>query len=76
VTEKVTQPIVKTYKFQDFIGAMGFVQKVALISEKMDHHPNISIKYSEVTLETYTHTTGTVTEKDHQLIAAIEKILE
>lgn len=68
--------IIKTFKFQDFIKAMAFVQKVALISEKHNHHPDILIKYNEVTIESYTHTTGGITEKDHQLIAAIEKTLE
>jgi 4a-hydroxytetrahydrobiopterin dehydratase len=55
---------------------MAFVQKVALISEKADHHPDITIKYNTVLIEVYTHTTQSVTEKDHQLIAAIEKTLE
>lgn len=66
----------KEYKFKNFMEAMAFVQKVALISEKLDHHPDITIKYNLVQIQSYTHTTNSVTEKDHQLIAAIEKSLE
>ena len=68
--------LTKEYKFKNFVEAMSFVQKVAFIAEKLDHHPDITIKYNQVLIESYTHTTGTVTEKDHQLIALIEKSLE
>lgn len=68
--------LIKEYKFKNFIEAMGFVQKVALISEKQDHHPDITIRYNIVLIESYTHTTQSVTKKDEQLIAAIEKSLE
>lgn len=68
--------LTKEYKFKNFLDAMAFVQKVALISEKLDHHPDITIKYNVVQIQSYTHTTNSVTEKDHQLIASIEKSLE
>lgn len=70
------EKLIKEFKFKNFLDAMAFVQKVALISEKLDHHPDITIKYNLVLIESYTHDTQSVTEKDHRLIAAIEKTLE
>lgn len=50
--------------------------KVAIIAEKMDHHPNWSNVYNQVTIELNTHDAGDiVTEKDHNLAAAIDKLV-
>ena len=40
--------LVKDYKFKDFIGAWAFMNSVALLAEKMDHHPNWSNVYNQV----------------------------
>ncbi len=66
----------QTFKFKDFVEAFGFMSKVAIIAEKMNHHPNWSNVYNTVTIELNTHDAGDiVTEKDHQLAAAIDKLL-
>lgn len=70
------EKIKKEFNFKSFLEAMDFVQKVAVIAEKLNHHPDIIIKYNQVFIESYTHDAQSVTKKDHQLIAAIEKILE
>jgi len=54
----------KTFLFNDFIEAFGFLGKVALISEKLDHHPDWSGVYNEVILRLSTHDAGGVTQKD------------
>lgn len=59
--------IVKTYKFADFNEAFGFMSRVALVAEKMDHHPEWSNVYSRVEVTLTTHDAGGVTQKDIDL---------
>lgn len=67
--------LVRTFKFQDFKEAFGFMTKVALVAEKMDHHPNWSNIYNTVTIELTTHDAGNVvTEKDRKLAKVIDQI--
>lgn len=67
--------LVKTFKFQDFKEAFGFMTKVALVAEKMDHHPNWSNVYNKVTIELSTHDADNmVTEKDRALAKAIDQL--
>ena len=65
------------FKFEDFIGAFAFMTKVAIIAEKMDHHPAWSNVYNTVIIELSTHDVGdVVTEKDHHLAREIDKLLK
>lgn len=65
--------LVKTFTFKDFIEAFGFMSKVAIVAEKMNHHPNWSNVYNKVTFELSTHDAGNiVTDKDRKLAAAID----
>lgn len=67
--------LIKTFKFHDFKEAFGFMTKVALVAEKMDHHPNWSNVYNSVTIELSTHDAGNVvTEKDRALAKAIDQL--
>ncbi|MEQ8926967.1 MAG: 4a-hydroxytetrahydrobiopterin dehydratase [Fulvivirga sp.] len=67
--------LVKTFKFKDFVEAFGFMSQVAIVAEKMNHHPNWSNVYNTVNFELNTHDAGdVVTEKDHKLAEAIDKI--
>lgn len=67
----------KTFKFQDFKEAFGFMTKVALVSEKMDHHPTWTNTYNTVTIELSTHDAGNVvTEKDRKLATAIDQLIK
>lgn len=66
----------KSFSFKDFTEAFGFMTKVALIAEKMDHHPYWSNVYNEVSIELSTHDAGNVvTEKDRKLAEAIDKLV-
>ena len=50
--------------------------RVAIVAEKMDHHPNWSNAYNTVTIELTTHDAGnTITDKDRKLAAAIDQVL-
>ena len=69
--------LVRTFKFKDFKEAFGFMTKVALVAEKMDHHPTWSNVYNTVTIELNTHDAGNVvTEKDRKLAKAIDQLLQ
>ena len=66
--------IVKQYKFKNFVESMGFVTKVAILAERVDHHPDILIEYSKVTITLSTHSEGGLTEKDFNLASEIEDV--
>jgi len=53
---------------------MGFVNQVALLAEKANHHPDIDIRWNKVKLTLSTHSAGGVTENDIELAKAIEKL--
>ena len=67
--------LVKIFEFNNFVEAFGFMTKVAIIAEKMDHHPNWSNVYNKVSIELSTHDAGgIVTDKDRELAKAIDAI--
>jgi 4a-hydroxytetrahydrobiopterin dehydratase len=66
----------RDFEFKNFMEAFAFMTRVALIAEKMDHHPSWTNVYNKVSIGLSTHDAGdVVTEKDHKLAAAIDKIL-
>ena len=66
----------KTFEFKDFVEAFGFMAKVAIVAEKMNHHPHMSNVYNSVSFELSTHDAGNkVTDKDHKLAEAIDKLV-
>ncbi|MBI1803039.1 MAG: 4a-hydroxytetrahydrobiopterin dehydratase [Ignavibacteriae bacterium] len=66
--------IKKTFELKDFVHAMGFVNSVALLAEKANHHPDIDIRWNKVTLVLSTHSAGGLTEKDCTLAKEIESL--
>jgi 4a-hydroxytetrahydrobiopterin dehydratase len=64
--------IVKQFELKDFVRAMGFVNSVALLAEKANHHPDIDIRWNKVKLVLSTHSAGGLTEKDFNLAKQIE----
>lgn len=65
----------RTFEFKDFTQAFGFMAQVAIIAEKMGHHPNWSNVYNKVSFELTTHDAGnTITDKDRKLAAEIDKL--
>jgi 4a-hydroxytetrahydrobiopterin dehydratase len=74
--EKENQ-LLKTFEFTNFIEAFGFMTKVALLAEAQNHHPWWSNVYNKVEIRLSTHDAGnTVTQKDRDLAAAIDKLLQ
>jgi len=64
----------REFRFTDFNAAFGFLTRVALVAERMDHHPEWSNVYNRVTIELATHDVGGLTELDFELASAISRI--
>jgi len=57
----------REFEFEDFVEAFGFMAKVAIIAEKMNHHPEWSNVYKTVAVDLTTHDAGGITELDFEL---------
>ena len=66
--------IARTLKFTDFNAAFGFMSRVALKAEVMDHHPEWSNVYNRVEVLLTTHDAGGVTQKDVDLASFIDAV--
>jgi 4a-hydroxytetrahydrobiopterin dehydratase len=65
--------IAKLFKFEEFPDGIRFVDRIAEIAQRMDHHPDININYTRITFSCSTHDQGGITEKDFKLATEIEK---
>ena len=74
-TEK-ENALYQKFEFADFSVAFAFMTRVALLAEKMDHHPRWTNVYNTVEVWLNTHDAGdVVTEKDRKLASQIDKIV-
>ena len=64
----------KSYHFSNFSEAWGFLSRIALVAEKMDHHPEIFNVYNRVEIILSTHDAGGFSEKDVHLAQAIDEL--
>jgi 4a-hydroxytetrahydrobiopterin dehydratase len=64
---KRTQAILRTFKFGGFLKSIDFVNRIAAKADKMNHHPDIDVRFDQVTLTLSTHDQGGITEKDFLL---------
>ena len=75
--KEIDNALVKQFEFKNFIEAFSFMTKVALIAEKMSHHPEWKNVYNKVEITLTTHDEGNIiTEKDRKLANAINLLLE
>jgi len=66
----------RSFEFRDFSEAFAFMTRVAFIAEKHNHHPRWTNVWNKVDIHLNTHDAGdVVTEKDHKLATAIDKLL-
>ena len=68
--------IEREFNFVDFIEAFSFMTKIALISEKYNHHPNWENVYSRVIIKLSTHDLGGITNLDQTVASEINEIFE
>jgi 4a-hydroxytetrahydrobiopterin dehydratase len=68
--------ITRNFKFKDFNAAFGFMTRVALIAEQMNHHPEWFNVWNRVDVTLSTHDAGGLTERDLKLAEAMDKIAE
>ncbi|MCF6402146.1 4a-hydroxytetrahydrobiopterin dehydratase [Chitinophaga filiformis] len=74
--EEKKNQLYRSFEFKNFREAFAFMTKVALVAEKMDHHPNWTNVYNKVEIYLCTHDAGgVITEKDHKLAKAIDGLL-
>ena len=66
----------KEFVFKNFSEAFAFMTRVAMIAEKLDHHPDWNNTYNRVHITLMTHDKGGLTKKDTEFAAAIETIFE
>lgn len=64
----------KKFEFKNFTEALNFVNKVAGLAEKANHHPDISFGWGYVEVWLTTHSEHAVTDKDYQLAKNIDKL--
>ena len=68
--------LAKTFAFKRFADGIDFVQRVARAADKMNHHPDIDIRYTKVTCTLSTHDAGGITDSDLTLARTIEGLNE
>lgn len=74
--EQKDNQLFRKFTFKNFSEAFAFMTRVALVAEKMDHHPDWNNVWNTVEIRLSTHDAGDViTEKDKKLAAAIDEIL-
>jgi 4a-hydroxytetrahydrobiopterin dehydratase len=64
----------REYRFADFVEAFGFMTSVALIAERMNHHPEWFNVWSTVRIDLTTHDAAGISAKDFELAAQIERL--
>jgi 4a-hydroxytetrahydrobiopterin dehydratase len=73
--ETKAESLTRDFKFKDFISAWAFMNKVALLAEKMDHHPDWSNSYNKVSISLSTHSAGDkITANDRKLAKQIDEL--
>jgi len=66
--------ITRTFVFDEFMDGVSFINKVARIAEHQEHHPDIKVRYTTITISVQTHSEGGVTNWDIGLARAINRI--
>lgn len=68
------ETLVKTFAFPTFMAAIAFVNRAAAEAERMDHHPDLDIRFNKITAMLSTHSAGGITANDFALARALETV--
>jgi 4a-hydroxytetrahydrobiopterin dehydratase len=71
---KRAKTIRRTFKFEGFLKSGAFVDRIAKKAQKSNHHPDINIRFNQVTLTLSTHDEGGITEKDFSLARQCDEV--
>ena len=71
---KRAKSLCRTYKFESFLMSIAFVRRIAKRAEKINHHPDIDIRYDKVALALTTHDEGGITAKDFTLARQCDEV--
>lgn len=66
--------LVKAYSFDDFMGAVGFVDRLAPVAEAEGHHPDLEVGWGRVVVKLSTHSAGGLTEQDFSLASRLDQL--
>ncbi len=66
--------LVQEFTFPDFATALNFVNRIGVLAEEQNHHPDIELGYGKVKVKVSTHDQGRVTDKDWALANVIDKL--
>lgn len=69
------EAIEREFAHASFLEAIAFVNRVAVVAERFNHHPDFEIHYKRVTLRLWTHKMNAVTRADLQVAAALQQII-
>ena len=64
----------RVFEFESFVEAFGFMSQIAILAEKMDHHPEWSNVYSRVEVFLTTHDAGGISELDFELAEHMDRL--
>ena len=73
---EVNGALEREFRFRDFAEALAFINRVGEAAEAANHHPDVSIHWNTVKLRWWTHAKNAITERDHELAARTNEILE
>ena len=65
----------REFVFADFSAAWAFMSRVALLAERLDHHPDWSNSWNRVTIELISHDKGSITERDRTMATGINMLV-
>jgi 4a-hydroxytetrahydrobiopterin dehydratase len=64
----------REFRFGDFAEALAFVNRVAALAERENHHPDIAMHWNKVTLRWWTHTADAITDRDREMAAKTNEL--
>ena len=71
--ERDGESLRKQFEFGDFNGSVDFINRITPVAEEMNHHPDLAISWSKVTVSLSTHSQGGITESDFELAQKIDE---
>ena len=66
--------LVKSYTFPDFVAAVGFVDRLTVVAEAQNHHPDLFVGWGKVAVQLSSHDVGGITARDFRLAAALDDL--